>query len=90
MREEHAPRGASVTPLRPDRPDAAPRSRAQRVWAELRRHPYAWLLTIGFAGAGAVLAPMLFPGATPAMGIVGGLAFGVYAALCAVPNKFLG
>jgi len=85
MQDESASRGARVTRLRP-----APRGRPGRVWAELRRHPYAWLLTIGFALAGAVLAPMLFPGATPAMGIVGGLAFGVYAALCAVPNKFLG
>ncbi len=61
-----------------------------RLWIELRRHPYAYILTAVFALAGAVLAPLLFPAATPWMGLVGGLALGIYAALCTVPNKFLG
>lgn len=71
----------NVTPL--------PRRRS-RLWTELRRHPYAYLVTGGFALAGAVLAPLLFPEASPWMGLAGGLALGVYAALCTVPNKFLG
>jgi len=85
MPNENAAARGSVTPLRAPRP-----SRAARLWAELRRHPYAYLLTFVFAGVGAVVAPLLFPEATPAMGAVGGLVFGIYAALCAVPNKFLG
>lgn len=85
MPTDDAAPGGPVIPLRPEPP-----SRAARVWAELRRHPYAYLVTVAFAVAGAVAAPMLFHGATPAMGAVGGMALGVYAALCAVPNKFLG
>jgi hypothetical protein len=72
---------ANVTPL--------PRRRS-RLWNEVKRHPYAYILTAVFAVAGAVLAPLLFPAATPAMGLFGGLALGIYAALCTVPNKFLG
>lgn len=80
---EHEPEKlANVTDLHP--------SRGARVWAELRRHPYAYILTLVFAVAGAVGAPLLFPGATPWMGLAGGLALGIYAALCTVPNKFLG
>ena len=73
----------------PDNVTPLPKRRS-RVWQEVRRHPYAYILTIVFAVAGAVVAPMLFPAATPAMGLVGGHALGIYAALCTVPNKFLG
>ena len=73
----------------PDNVRVLPKRRS-RLWTELRRHPYAYILTIVFAVAGAVLAPLLFPAATPWMGLAGGLALGVYAALCTVPNKFLG
>ena len=68
----------------------APATPLSRVWGELRRHPYAYILTVVFAVSGAVLAPLLFEQASPWMGMAGGLALGVYAALCAVPNKFLG
>ena len=33
---------------------------------------------------------MIFPEASPWLGLGGGLVFGVYAALCAVPDKFFG
>ena len=72
---------SNVTPL--------PKRRS-RIWNEVRRHPYAYILTVVFAVGGAVLAPLLFEAATPGMGLAGGLALGIYAALCAVPNKFLG
>ena len=72
----------NVTPLRP--------ARGGRIWREVRRHPYAYILTFVFAVAGAVTAPLLFEAATPWMGLAGGLALGIYAALCTVPNKFLG
>ncbi|MDJ0847144.1 MAG: hypothetical protein QNK04_02060 [Myxococcota bacterium] len=81
MQEEPASSG-NVVPLR--------KSRASRLWAELARHPYAYAVVVVFGLAGAVLAPMLIPEASPWMGAAGGLAMGVYAALCAVPNKFLG
>ena len=42
-----------------------------------------------FLVAGPIAAPFLFPQAPPAAAIVGGLAFGVYAALSAVPQKFM-
>ncbi len=82
VEDEQANSPATVVPLR--------RSRPGRLWQELRRHPYAYAVAVVFAVAGAVLAPILIPEASPWMGAVGGLAMGVYAALCAVPNKFLG
>jgi len=42
-----------------------------------------------FVLAGPLLAPLIFPQAPPAVAIVGGLAFGLFAAICAVPQKFL-
>ncbi len=64
--------------------------RGSRLSQELRRHPYAYAVVVVFGLAGAVLAPILIPEASPWVGAAGGLAMGVYAALCAVPNKFLG
>ncbi len=64
-------------------------SLARRIGREIRNHRYAYVVTIGFAVAGAVTARMLFPEVSPLAGAVGGLALGVYAALNAVPNKFL-
>jgi hypothetical protein len=64
--------------------------RRSRLWTEVRRHPYAYIVLVVFAVTGAVVAPLLFPAATPGMGLVGGLALGIYAAICTVPNKFLG
>jgi hypothetical protein len=75
--------------LTPDNVTPLPQRRS-RLWTEIRRHPMAYILTLTFALAGAVLAPLLFEAATPGMGLAGGLALGVYAALCAVPDKFLG
>ena len=82
MEDDQANSPAPVVPLR--------RSRPGRIWQELRRHPYAYAVVVVFAVAGAVLAPILIPEASPWAGAAGGLAMGVYAALCAVPIKFLG
>lgn len=73
-----------------DRVVPLPASRPSRLWREVRRHPFAYLVTLAFAGIGAVAAPLVFPDASPWVGAIGGLIFGVYAALCAVPDKFLG
>ena len=75
---------ATVTPIRP----AAP-SRLARLARELREHPFGYTVLGLFLVAGPVLAPLIFPEAPPAVAVVGGLAFGAYAALCAVPQKFL-
>lgn len=59
-----------------------------RIAGELRDHPFGYGVMAAFLVAGPVVARLLFPEAPPAVGIVGGLIFGGYAALCAVPGKF--
>jgi hypothetical protein len=56
---------------------------------EVRTHPFGYVVLGLFVLAGPILAPLLFPQAPPAAAVGGGLAFGLYAALCAVPQKFL-
>jgi hypothetical protein len=65
------------------------RSRKEIVLHEIRSHPFGYTVLGIFILAGPALAPFLFPQAPPAAAAVGGLAFGLYAALCAVPQKFL-
>ena len=60
-----------------------------RLREELRTHPFGYTVLAIFVLAGPFAAPYLFPQAPPAVAAVGGLAFGLYAALCAVPQKFL-
>jgi len=65
------------------------RSLWQRVGHELRTHPFGYVvLAVGLV-AGPILAVMIFPEAPPAAAAFGGLAFGVWAALSTVPQKFL-
>ena len=61
----------------------------ERLRRELRDHPFGYTVLALFVVAGPLLAPLIFPQAPPAVAVVGGLAFGAYAALCAVPQKFL-
>jgi hypothetical protein len=58
------------------------------VGRELRAHAVAYAVLAIFAAAGPLLVRWIFPGVTPWVGVVGGLAFGIYAALCAVPGRF--
>lgn len=82
---ETAPsREAEVIPLRPPRPPLR-----ARIWAELRSRPIAYIVLAIFLVAGPVVTHFLFPEAPAGVGLIGGLAFGAYAALCAVPQKFL-
>jgi hypothetical protein len=67
---------------------------SERSWKksllhEVRTHPFGYSVLGLFVLAGPFLAPLLFPQAPPAVAVVGGLAFGLYAALCAVPQKFM-
>jgi len=69
-------------------------ARAARTWRravvrEIRSRPMAYGVLAVFVLAGPVVTRLLFPEAPLAVGIVGGLAFGAYAALCAVPQKVL-
>lgn len=70
-------------------PAPPPPSRLERLRRELRDHPFGYTVLALFVVAGPLLAPLIFPQAPPAVAVVGGLAFGAYAALCAVPQKFL-
>lgn len=60
-----------------------------RLTEEVRNHPFAYGVMAGFLIAGPMLARYIFPEAPLGVAIIGGLAFGVWAALCAVPQKFL-
>ena len=59
------------------------------VISEVRSRPMAYGVLAAFLVAGPIVTGLLFPEAPPAAGFVGGLAIGIYAALCAVPGKFL-
>jgi len=65
------------------------RSRRDALVRELRSRPFGYIVLGLFVVAGPILAPFIFPQAPPAVAVIGGLAFGAYAALCAVPQKFL-
>ncbi len=65
------------------------RSRKERILREVRTHPFGYTVLVIFVVSGPLLAPFVFPQAPPAAAVAGGLAFGIYAALCAVPQKFL-
>jgi len=56
---------------------------------ELRAHPFGYVVLLLFVLAGPIGAALLFPQAPIGVVIFGGLAFGIYAALCAVPQKFM-
>jgi hypothetical protein len=71
------------------REGASKRSWKESLIHEVRTHPFGYVVLALFVLAGPLLAPLLFPQAPPAVATVGGLAFGLYAALCAVPQKFL-
>jgi len=68
---------------------ASKRPFKERLVHEVRTHPFGYAVLGLFVLAGPLLAPLLFPQAPPAAAAIGGLAFGLYAALCAVPQKFL-
>ena len=71
------------------REGASKRSWKESLIHEVRTHPFGYVVLALFVLAGPLLAPLVFPQAPPAVAAVGGLAFGLYAALCAVPQKFL-
>jgi len=58
------------------------------VRAEVRRHAIAYAVVAAFMVIGPLLVRMIFPEAPLLLGLIGGLLFGVYAALSAVPDRF--
>ena len=61
----------------------------QRIINEVKGRPFAYSVLAVSLVAGPILAVMIFPQAPPAAAAIGGLLFGVYGALCAVPQKFM-
>lgn len=61
----------------------------ERLVDEVRSHAFGYGVLAAFLVAGPLAASALFPEAPTGVGIIGGLAFGAYAAFCAVPQKFL-
>lgn len=59
------------------------------VVEEVRSHPFGYGVLAVAMVMGPVLITMIFPQVTVVQAVVGGLAFGVYLALCAVPQKFM-
>ena len=72
--------------------EAAERSAARgfvaRLGHELRTHVVAYSVAALFAAAGPLVVTWIFPDVSPWVGLAGGLALGIYAALCAVPDRF--
>lgn len=56
---------------------------------EVRTHPFGYGVLAVALVTGPILIKMIFPEVTNLQAVVGGLAFGVYLALCAVPQKFM-
>lgn len=73
---------------RTEAPQQAPAGWTARIAHELRTHVVAYSVLAVFVASGPLVVTWLFPGVTPWVGVVGGLAFGIYAALCAVPDRF--
>ncbi len=75
---------SNVTPI-----ESAKLTWAQWTVRELREHGFAYVVLVAFVIAGPVVAHTLFPDAPAGAGLFGGIAFGVYACLCAMPQRFL-
>jgi len=65
------------------------RSRWEALVREVREHPFAYAVLAAFLPVGPVGAWLLFPEAPLGIVVIGGLAFSLYAAMCAVPGKWL-
>lgn len=69
--------------------EAPARTWSQALVNEVRNRPFAYgVMAVGLV-LGPVLIKMIFPEVTTLQAVIGGLAFGVYAALSAVPQKFM-
>jgi hypothetical protein len=67
----------------------SPKARLEALGEEIRTHPFGYSVMAVFVLAGPVVASYLFPQAPTGVAVIGGLALGIFAALCAVPGKFI-
>jgi hypothetical protein len=63
--------------------------RLTAIGREIKTHAAGYVVLAGFSLAGLIIGHFVFPDMSIWIGVVGGLAFGVYAAIFAVPDKFL-
>jgi len=76
--------------------DELARRRAERsaarggIAAALREHATALGVLLAFVVAGPLVVSWTFPEVSPWVGVAGGLALGIWAALSAVPGHFYG
>lgn len=67
----------------------APKSFKEKLATEVKTHPFGYgVLAVGLV-MGPILLKMIFPEVSTLQAVVGGLAFGVYITLSAVPQKFM-
>ncbi len=80
---------ASLPEDRPAEPIPIRKPWTRKLRDEIRSRPFGYsVLAVAFV-TGPVLISMIFPGVSTTQAIVGGIAFGVWAAVCAVPQKFM-
>ena len=65
------------------------RSWPAAIAGELREHAVPYAVLLAFMIAGPVVTHFIFPGAPRGAGLFGGMAFGAYAAISAMPGRFL-
>ena len=65
------------------------RGLAALVKDEVKSRPFLYLMLLGFAVAGPFATAILYPDAPTGLGLFGGVAMGIVAALCAAPGRFL-
>ena len=78
----------TAAPPEPGQPPAPTRTR--KLMQALNEHRFAVGVTLAFVIGGPLVVRMVFPDVSPVLGLIGGVLFGGYAALCAVPGKFFG
>ena len=73
----------------PNAPDAPKRDWKESLANEVRTHRFGYAVLAVALVTSPLLILKIFPGVSPIQAVIGGLAFGVYLALCAVPQKFM-
>jgi hypothetical protein len=59
------------------------------VVGEVRAHAVGYSVWLAFVLAGPIAVQLIFPQASSGLVMIGGVAFGVFAGVSAVPEKFL-
>jgi hypothetical protein len=75
--------------MRAETPETSAKGKFATAVREVREHPAGYAVLVAFAIAGPFVTHFLFPDAPSGLGLIGGVVFGMYAALCAVPGEFM-